>query len=118
MQVRIRPKRFAHGSAELKLISTTLRWLPGVVPVAATTLSTVPTGLVSQVKIEHQTNGDDSLPDHEGIGRLACELEVEWWTGLVCSIASIGDNQVGTLEVGATSARRRGVASTGNKRRS
>lgn len=79
-------------------------------------------GLASQVKIEHQTNGDDSLPDHEGIGRWACELEVQWrfHTGLVrvCSIdASIGDSYVGTLEVGATSARRRGVG-TGNKRRS
>jgi hypothetical protein len=73
-------------------------------------------GLVSLVRIEHQVNGDDSLPDQEVIGRLACELEVDWRSGLVCSITSIGDNQVGTLEVGATTARRLG--DTRNKRRS
>jgi hypothetical protein len=102
----------AHGSVELKLIPATLRVLPGVVPVAATTLSTAPTGLVSLVRLEHQTNGDDSLPDHEGIGRLTCELEVEWRTGALCSIASISDNQVGTLEVWATTARRGGVTTS------
>jgi len=73
-------------------------------------------GESSQKSNTKRTETVDSLPDHEGISRLACELEVVWWTGLVCSIASIGDNQVGTLEVGATSARRRGV--TGNERRS
>jgi len=109
-------QRVAHRSAELKLISTTVRGLPGVVPVEATTLSTAPTGLVSLVRIEHQTNGNDSLPNHEGIGRLACELEVEWRTGLLCSITSIGDNQLGTLEVGATSARRSGIAARSKRR--
>ena len=71
-------------------------------------------GLVSLVRIEHQSNGDDNLPDQVCIGRLACELEVDWRTGLVCRIASVGDNQVGTLEVGTTNARRLG--DTGNKR--
>lgn len=73
-------------------------------------------GLVNFVRIEHQANGDDSLPDHEVISRLACELEVDWRSGLVRRIASVGDNQVGTLEVGATNARRLG--DTRNKRRS
>ena len=73
-------------------------------------------GLVRFVRIEHQANGEDNLPDHVGIGRLACELEVDWQSGLVCSIASVGDNQVGTLKVGATNSRRLG--DTRNKRRS
>jgi len=73
-------------------------------------------GLVRFVRIEHQANGDDSLPDHVGIRRVACELEVHRRSGLVCSIASVGENQVGTLEVGATTARRLGAAR--NKRRS
>jgi hypothetical protein len=100
----------------LKLISTVVRALPGEVPVAAMTLSTRPMGLVSLVRIEHEANRDDSLPDQEGIGRLTCELKVDWRSGLMCSIAAIGDNQVGTLEVGATNARRLGE--TRNKRRS
>ena len=73
-------------------------------------------GLVNFVRIEHQANGDDSLPDHEVISWLACELEVDWRSGLVRRIASVGDNQVGTLEVWATNARRLG--DTRNKRRS